>query len=154
MKIIDSRFKTRRRVYTCKVKYPNVTVSILIHTFIGVNFMKIKQLLTAFFLLFCSTLTLAGFNNSGTIETKYLTINSNTLTNSGVLIGSEVAEIDLTDRLDNTNGTIAGKIVNIYAPNISSLNDKELGRVCWKNSFILNGMNVSVHNSNCKNFKF
>lgn len=116
--------------------------------------MNVKVVLSTLSLLVFSNLTLAGFNNSGTIQSRYLTIDTNTLTNTGVLIGTEVAEIDLSNKLDNTSGTIAGTVVTIYAPNIASPYDKELGRVCWKNSFSLNGMNVSVHNPKCKNFKF
>ncbi len=101
-------------------------------------------------LLFGFSWSLLGeYHHSGWSYSLNTYINYAKVFNSGTIRALWSAEIHASEYFDNSNGNIKAGDLIIVAPNIESPQDKEMGLVCWKNSFILNGKNVNYHDPRC-----
>ena len=116
----------------------------------------VKRLLLAITSMICmlamsttyASLTVGTFDNTGTFILNDTAV-FGTLNNTGTISATTVLILNVKNKLDNSQGYITAPTVIINAPNITSPTDPMLGKVCWQNSFTLNGNSVSMQYSHC-----
>jgi hypothetical protein len=95
-----------------------------------------------------ASLNVGTFDNAGTITLDDTAV-FGTLNNTGTILSSTVLTLNIKNKLDSSQGYITAPTLFINAPNITSPTDSMLGKVCWQNSFTLNGKSVSKQYSHC-----
>lgn len=86
----------------------------------------------------------------GTQAFAELSIKTKNFVNSGTLEAPDKITLQVSETLDNTKGMIKAPIVVIDAPNLAGISDTKVGKICFTNSFKLNGIDVPKSYSKCK----